>query len=76
MYRGRYWFPLWYDPEDDARGESGDDGDSYGDEQVLEEEGQLDQDGKLTISTRQTRMRERTSKISLLTSDALSVFMA
>ena len=51
VYRSRYWFPLWYDPDDDMRGEGGgdDDGGGFGDEQVMEEEGQLDADGKLAI---------------------------
>ncbi|MCX6629556.1 MAG: MG2 domain-containing protein, partial [Candidatus Solibacter sp.] len=39
VYRGRYWFPLWYAPE----------GNDYGDEQILDSEGQLDAEGKLTI---------------------------
>jgi uncharacterized protein YfaS (alpha-2-macroglobulin family) len=50
VYRSRYWFPMWYDPDDDDMStqiEEG--GDSYGDEQVVEEEGKLDADGKLTI---------------------------
>ena len=50
VYRSRYWFPMWYDPDDDTRTEpADDDGGGFGDEQVLEEEGVLDQDGKLTV---------------------------
>jgi len=54
VYRSRYWFPLWYDPDQEA-GESiepqqtGDDSDDSGD-QVGETKGQLDADGKLTIT--------------------------
>src|SRR5439155_5104830 len=48
VYRDRYWFPLWYDPEDvefvAGENESEDSGD-----QVAQEEGQLDSEGKLTI---------------------------
>jgi uncharacterized protein YfaS (alpha-2-macroglobulin family) len=48
VYRDRYWFPLWYDPEDDTGGpEEG--SDESGDE-VAQGERQLDADGKLTIS--------------------------
>src|SRR5262249_29415651 len=49
-YRDRYLFPMWYDPEDidqytpNAENQEGDSGD-----QVLQEEGQLDADGKLNI---------------------------
>ncbi len=51
VYRSRYWFPMWYDPEDDDSGydpnaasddESGD--------QLSDVDGILDADGKLTIS--------------------------
>ena len=50
VYRSRYWFPMWYDPEDEGEGDSGDNFDDAGGEQILDGEGQLDQDGKLTIS--------------------------
>jgi uncharacterized protein YfaS (alpha-2-macroglobulin family) len=49
VYRGRYWFPLWRDPDDDDNRAGFEDVSDYGDEQVLEEEGQLDADGKLTV---------------------------
>jgi uncharacterized protein YfaS (alpha-2-macroglobulin family) len=49
VYRGRYWFPLWRDPDDEQEGEPGGDEPGFGDEQVLEEEGKLDADGKLAI---------------------------
>jgi len=50
VYRDRYWFPLWYDPdestsEDLAAGDNDDTGD-----QVAEGDGELDADGKLTIN--------------------------
>jgi alpha-2-macroglobulin len=54
IYRSRYWSPLLYD-EDDEEFESGnggsdnDDGDDGGD-QVGEQEGQLDTDGKLVVT--------------------------
>ncbi len=58
VYRGRYWFPLWYDADDagtpdpsegggDGAGDGGDN--DYGDEQILDEEGTLDSEGKLAI---------------------------
>jgi uncharacterized protein YfaS (alpha-2-macroglobulin family) len=50
VYRGRYWFPLWYDADDDAPQEVGDaEGNDYGDEQIADSEGVLDAEGKLAI---------------------------
>jgi uncharacterized protein YfaS (alpha-2-macroglobulin family) len=58
LYRSRYWYPLWYEPDEEspeqAEGESGGgaEGEYYGgqEEQIAEANGQLDQDGNLTIS--------------------------
>jgi alpha-2-macroglobulin len=47
VYRERYWFPLWYDAEDEV-GEAAPDED--GGDQLDEQEGQLDADGKLTVT--------------------------
>jgi uncharacterized protein YfaS (alpha-2-macroglobulin family) len=55
VYRSRYWFPLWYDP-DDTDSEGGDGADNTGDndydpgDQLTDQEGVLDADGKLTIN--------------------------
>jgi uncharacterized protein YfaS (alpha-2-macroglobulin family) len=50
VYRSRYWFPLWYDPDEPVEPtQAGDDSDDSGD-QVGETKGQLDADGKLTVS--------------------------
>ena len=54
VYRSRYWFPLWYDPEDEADTNT-DDGDSsadndYAGDQLTDQDGVLDADGKLTIN--------------------------
>jgi len=49
IYRDHYYFPLWYDPEDDYGLSGQDDSDSSGD-QVDQGEGQLDADGKLTVN--------------------------
>ena len=51
VYRSRYWFPLWYDADEESvePSQPGDDSDDSGD-QVGETKGQLDADGKLTIS--------------------------
>ncbi|MFN7997135.1 MAG: MG2 domain-containing protein [Bryobacteraceae bacterium] len=51
VYRDRYWFPLWYDPEDESMEppQPGDDSADSGD-QVGETKGQLDAEGRLTIS--------------------------
>ena len=50
VYRSRYWFPLWYDADEDSPPDTGDaEGNDYGDEQIVDSEGQLDAEGKLTI---------------------------
>ena len=50
VYRSRYWFPLWMEPDDDSPPDTGDaEGSDYGDEQIVDAEGQLDAEGKLTI---------------------------
>src|SRR5438552_16683995 len=52
VYRSRYWFPLWYEPDDEQPEQGEGEGDErFGgeNEQVLEADGQLDQDGKLNI---------------------------
>ncbi len=50
VYRSRYWFPMWHDPDDDSPADTGDaQGNDYGDEQILDTEGQLDAEGRLTI---------------------------
>ncbi len=62
VYRSRYWFPLWYDADDQMdETPGGDDGDYYGggNEQVLEQEGQLDADGKLDIAFPTTQSDKR-----------------
>lgn len=53
VYRTGYWFPLWYDPEDQADGDASGDGDA-GDfydagDQLTDQDGVLDADGKLTV---------------------------
>ena len=50
IYRDRYWFPLWYEPDDDAEGPPASDDDGDGGDQLAETEGKLDADGKLTIN--------------------------
>jgi uncharacterized protein YfaS (alpha-2-macroglobulin family) len=49
VYRERYWFPLWYDPDEDF-GESGTPDEDDGGDQVGETEAQLDSEGKLTVT--------------------------
>lgn len=51
VYRSRYWFPLWYEPDEDSGAESP--GDQYDDENselIVQADGTLDADGKLEIS--------------------------
>jgi alpha-2-macroglobulin len=53
IYRTRYWYPLWYEPDEETGEESGDSGNTYDDaagEQISQAEGKLDSDGKLTIT--------------------------
>src|SRR5450759_4678384 len=50
VYRSRYWFPLWNEPDEDSPPDTGDaEGNDYGDEQIVDSEGQLDAEGKLAI---------------------------
>jgi uncharacterized protein YfaS (alpha-2-macroglobulin family) len=50
VYRSRYWFPLWYESDEDSPPDTGDaEGNDYGDEQIVDSEGQLDAEGKLAI---------------------------
>jgi hypothetical protein len=61
FYRSPYYFPLWYDPDVDSADQQPDqsDSDDSGD-QVQQIEGQLDADGKLTI-TLPTKVSEHKS---------------
>lgn len=47
VYRDRYWFPVWYDPDDDEAEQFEDEG--YGGEEIDQGEGTLDDDGELAI---------------------------
>jgi hypothetical protein len=49
VYRNPYWFPLWYDPDDEADADQNDGDSDFAGDQLTEQEGQLDADGKLTI---------------------------
>ena len=48
VYRDRYWFPLWYDP-DEMAGEDFAAGDDDSGDQVLEGDGELDAEGKFSL---------------------------
>src|SRR6185312_9611962 len=51
IYRSRYWFPLWYDPDEDSGSENfADQYDDANGELISQANGQLDQDGKLQIT--------------------------
>ena len=51
VYRSRYWFPMWYDPDEEIPDVEGDGDGYYGEnEQVANGTGTLDSGGKLTIS--------------------------
>jgi alpha-2-macroglobulin len=58
IYRSRYFYPLWYEADEDMTPETNnpDDQNAYADDndQVADEEGVLDQDGKLNISFQTT----------------------
>jgi hypothetical protein len=50
VFRSRYWLPLWLDSDEDLPPDNGDaEGNDYGEEQIVDSEGQLDAEGKLTI---------------------------
>lgn len=60
VYRDFYWFPLWYDSEDEEMPEPGADGDAVDDsagDQLSDQEGQLNADGVLTITVPTTVSR-------------------
>lgn len=62
VYRSRYFFPLWYDADEDVTPDTGnpDDQNAYGEnDQIADEEGVLDQDGKLNISFATTLSEHR-----------------
>jgi len=48
VFRSRYWFPLWYDADEQGDEPIEPDSDAGGD-QITSQEGKLDQDGKLDI---------------------------
>jgi uncharacterized protein YfaS (alpha-2-macroglobulin family) len=50
VYRSRYWFPLFYDADDEGGEPAEADSDDSGGDQISDQEGKLDQDGKLTIT--------------------------
>jgi hypothetical protein len=64
VHRSRYWSPLMYRDEDEQAddSESGDEGD-YGAEQESEETGQLDAEGRLTVSI-PTRVSEHRTDLT------------
>jgi uncharacterized protein YfaS (alpha-2-macroglobulin family) len=47
VYRDRYWFPLWYDPDDDDVDPANDE--DYGGDEIDQGEGTLNEDGKLSV---------------------------
>jgi alpha-2-macroglobulin len=50
VYRDRYWFPLWYDPDDESVTSPADRSDDDSGEQISKETAVLDADGKLTVN--------------------------
>jgi alpha-2-macroglobulin len=67
VYRSPYYFPLWYNPDEaeDAPPEPDTGDNDFGNEQILEQDGTLDAEGKLTVrfdttvSARKTDYRYR-----------------
>lgn len=49
IYRSRYWYPLWHDADEDATAEQGDQFDDASGEEISQAQGQLDENGKLSI---------------------------
>ena len=54
IYRDRYYFPLWYEPDEESEGPPVQDDNGDSGDQIDEGEGQLDADGKLTIDYEST----------------------
>ncbi len=55
VYRSRYFYPLWEDPDESESGAgTGDQSDDDAGEEVLRAQGQLDQDGQLGVHYRTT----------------------
>ncbi|MBV9762440.1 MAG: hypothetical protein JO340_17910 [Acidobacteriaceae bacterium] len=50
IYRSRYWYPLWYDADEETGGEQQDQFDDASGEEISQGQGQLDENGKLTIA--------------------------
>ena len=50
IYRSRYWFPLWYDPDDENQAAANQLDDNGDNQQADQGEGTLDTDGKLVVS--------------------------
>lgn len=62
IYRSRYFYPLWYEPDEDmsvADTGNPDDQIAYENDEIANEEGVLDQDGKLNISFTTTLSEHR-----------------
>jgi alpha-2-macroglobulin len=49
IYRSRYYFPLWYEADEDTGADQGNQFDDASGEQIIEAPGQLDENGKLVI---------------------------
>ncbi len=67
VYRTSYWFPLWYDPEDQPDGDAAadsDGGDFYdAGDQLTDQDGVLDADGKLTIEVPTSLSEHQTDSV-------------
>jgi alpha-2-macroglobulin len=50
IYRSRYWYPLWYDADEDNTVDQGDQFDDASGEEISQADGKLDENGKLTIN--------------------------
>jgi uncharacterized protein YfaS (alpha-2-macroglobulin family) len=50
VYRDPYFFPLWYDADDEAMGQQEDQANDDSGDQISNQTAQLDADGKLTVS--------------------------
>ncbi|MBV9294818.1 MAG: hypothetical protein JO145_04535, partial [Acidobacteriaceae bacterium] len=50
IYRNQYWFPLWYDPDEAESEEGGPNANEEAGEEIAQAEGQLDSEGKLSVT--------------------------
>ncbi len=62
IYQSRYWFPIWYEPDED-NAEAGAPDDNGDNQEAKQGEGKLDADGKLVISVATEVASDKTDQL-------------